>query len=87
MNAGLGNFGVTTMQILIPLVMTIPLLGSLSGDSMTLSSKSGTIFKQIAAGSETWLANAGWVWMLWLVPLAFFRLVFDEQHQNQSRFA
>ncbi|HFQ15836.1 MAG TPA: MFS transporter, partial [Rhodobacteraceae bacterium] len=27
MNAGLGNFGVTTMQILIPLVMTVGLFG------------------------------------------------------------
>ena len=36
MNAGLGNFGVTTMQSLIPLVMTIPMLGALSGDSMIL---------------------------------------------------
>ncbi len=72
MNAGLGNFGVTTMQILIPLVMTVPFLGALSGDPLTLSSTSGTIFKRIAAGSETWLANAGWVWMLWLIPLAYF---------------
>jgi len=72
MNAGLGNFGVTTMQILIPLVMTVPFLGAFSGDSMLLSSTSGTIFKRISAGSETWLANAGWVWMLWLLPLAFF---------------
>ncbi len=71
MNAGLGNFGVTTMQILIPLVMTIPMLGALSGDAMILSSPSGTIFKRIAAGSDTWLSNAGWVWMLWLIPLAF----------------
>lgn len=70
LNAGLGNFGVTTMQILIPLVMTIPLLGPLSGKPMVLSSNSGTIFKRIAAGSETWLSNAGWVWMLWLIPLA-----------------
>ena len=67
MNAGLGNFGVTT----IPLVMTIPFLGALSGDSLILSSNSGTIFKRIVAGSETWLANAGWVWMLWLIPLAY----------------
>ncbi|MBL7014610.1 MAG: NarK/NasA family nitrate transporter [Candidatus Marinimicrobia bacterium] len=72
MNAGLGNFGVTTMQILIPLAMTVPFLGALSGDPLTLSSTSGTIFKRIAAGSETWLANAGWVWMLWLIPLAYF---------------
>jgi hypothetical protein len=28
LNAGLGNFGVTTMQIVIPLVMTVGLLGS-----------------------------------------------------------
>ena len=71
MNAGLGHFGVTTMQILIPLVMTSPFLGALSGDSLILSSNSGTIFKRIGAGSETWLANAGWVWMLWLIPLAY----------------
>jgi len=72
MNAGLGNFGVTTMQILIPLVMTAPFLGFLSGDSMVLSSTSGTIFKRIAAGSPTWLPNAGWVWLFILIPLAFF---------------
>ena len=72
MNAGLGNFGVTTMQILVPLVMTFPMLGAFSGGSMILSSNSGTIFKRISAGSETWLANAGWVWMLLLIPLAYF---------------
>lgn len=71
LNAGLGNFGVTTMQILIPLCMTFPLLGGLSGDALTLAADSGTIFKRVAAGSDTWLSNAGWVWMLWLVPLAF----------------
>jgi len=72
LNAGLGNFGVTTMQILIPLAMTLPLLGSLSGDAMELSKSSGTIFKRIAEGSETWIANAGWIWVLWLIPLGFF---------------
>lgn len=71
MNAGLGNFGVTTMQILIPLGMTAAIVGPLSGDSMILETTSGTIFKQIEAGSETWLSSAGWVWMYWLVPLAF----------------
>ena len=45
--------------------------GAVSGDAMILSSPSGTIFKRIAAGSDTWLSNAGWVWMLWLIPLAF----------------
>lgn len=71
MNAGLGNFGVTTMQILIPLGMTVAIAGGLSGDSMELTSTSGTIFKRIPAGSETWLSSAGWVWMYLLIPLAF----------------
>lgn len=71
MNAGLGNFGVTTMQILIPLGMTAAIVGPLSGDSMILETTSGTIFKQIEAGSETYLSSAGWVWMYWLIPLAF----------------
>ncbi len=71
LNAGLGNFGVTTMQILVPLVMTFPLLGVLSGDPMKLVTTSGTLIGKIEAGSETWIQNAGFLWLLWLVPLAF----------------
>ena len=71
MNAGLGNFGVTTMQILIPLSMTVALAGPWSGSSMILKTASGTIFKRIPAGAETYLSSAGWVWMLFLLPLAF----------------
>ena len=68
LNAGLGNFGVTTMQIVIPLVMTVPLLGSLGGESMTLQKESGWIFGAIAPG--TWIQNAGFAWVLSLVPLS-----------------
>ncbi|MCC7431568.1 antiporter [bacterium] len=71
MNAGLGNFGVTTMQILIPLVMAFPILGALSGEPMQLTSKSGTILGTIPAGSDVWISNAGLVWLLILIPLAF----------------
>jgi len=71
LNAGLGNFGVTTMQILVPLCMTFALLGPISGHSMTLINTSGTLIGKIPAGSQTWISNAGWVWMLWLIPLAF----------------
>lgn len=67
MNAGLGNFGVTTMQILIPLVMTFGLFG---GDSMTLVNTSGTLIGKIPAGTETYIQNAGYVWLLFLIPLA-----------------
>lgn len=70
LNAGLGNFGVTTMQIVIPLVMTLPLLGAFGGDSMTLVKDSGWIFGKIPAGTETWIQNAGYAWVLSLVPLS-----------------
>ena len=36
LNAGLGNFGVTTMQIVIPLVMTMGIFGAIGGGSMEL---------------------------------------------------
>ncbi len=68
MNAGLGNFGVTTMQILIPLVMTFGLFG---GESMLLQNSSGTLIGKIPSGTETYIHNAGFVWLLILIPLAF----------------
>ncbi|MEP2718841.1 antiporter [Pseudophaeobacter sp.] len=68
MNAGLGNFGVTTMQIVIPLVMTFGLFG---GEPMILENTSGTLIGKIPAGTETYIHNAGYVWLLLLVPLAF----------------
>jgi len=67
MNAGLGNFGVTTMQIVIPLVMTFGLFG---GASRTLVNTSGTLIGKIPAGTETYIHNAGFVWLIALVPLA-----------------
>ena len=70
LNAGLGNFGVTTMQIVVPLVMTVPLLGALGGGPETLVKESGWIFGKIAAGTQTWIQNAGFAWVFSLVPLA-----------------
>lgn len=70
LNAGLGNFGVTTMQIVIPLVMTVGLFGSLGGEPMILVKDSGWIFGKIAAGTPTWIQNAGFAWLLSLIPLS-----------------
>ncbi|WP_326538738.1 MFS transporter [Pseudorhodoferax sp.] len=70
LNGGLGNFGVTTMQIVIPLVMTMPLLGALGGEPMTLLKDSGWIFGKIAAGTPAWVQNAGFAWVISLVPLS-----------------
>lgn len=72
LNAGLGNFGVTTMQILIPLFMTFgafTLVGG--GEPMILQKASGTLIGSIPAGSETWIQNGAFLWLLLLIPLAF----------------
>ena len=66
MNAGLGNFGVTTMQIVIPLVMTVGMFG---GTALTLKTTSGTLIGKIAAGTDTYLHNAGFIWVAILIPV------------------
>ncbi|GAB4470934.1 MAG: hypothetical protein OHK0044_13830 [Burkholderiaceae bacterium] len=69
-NAGIGNFGVTTMQVVIPLVMTVSIFGALGGEPMILLKDSGWIFGKIPAGTPTWIQNAGFAWVLSLVPLS-----------------
>lgn len=70
LNAGLGNFGVTTMQIVIPLVMTVGLFGAFGGEAKALVKDSGWIFGKIAAGTPTYIQNAGFAWVLSLIPLS-----------------
>jgi MFS transporter, NNP family, nitrate/nitrite transporter len=70
LNAGLGNFGVTTMQIVIPLVMTVGLFGAFGGEAKALVKDSGWIFGKIAAGTLTYIQNAGFAWVLSLIPLS-----------------
>lgn len=69
LNAGLGNFGVTTMQILIPAVMTIAVFGTIAGGSTELLKDSGTLIGKITAGTPTFIQNAGFIWIAILVPL------------------
>jgi MFS transporter, NNP family, nitrate/nitrite transporter len=57
LNAGLGNLGVTGMQILIPLVMTAAVFGVLSGAPLELERASGTLLGRIPEGTETWIQN------------------------------
>ena len=68
MNAGLGNFGVTTMQILIPLAMTFAV--AVLGDAQILKIASGTLVGKIEAGTPTYLQNAGYIWLIFLIPLS-----------------
>jgi len=67
LNAGLGNAGVTTMQIVVPAVMTIGVIGA----GRVLANTSGWIFGKIPEGTTTYIQNAGFVWLIFLIPLAF----------------
>ena len=52
LNAGLGNLGVSVVQLVVPLVITIGMFGALGGAPQELS-----------AGGRLWLQNAGFVWI------------------------
>ncbi len=52
LNAGLGNLGVSVMQFLVPVVITMGVFGAMGGAPQTL-----------AEGGELWVQNAGFVWV------------------------
>jgi NNP family nitrate/nitrite transporter-like MFS transporter len=56
LNAGLGNLGVSVMQFLVPVVITMGVFGALGGEPQTLSD-----------GDKIWLQNAGFVWVPFLI--------------------
>ena len=55
-NAGLGNLGVSVVQFVVPVVITMGVFGAMGGQSQTIS-----------GGGELWLQNAGFVWVPFLV--------------------
>jgi NNP family nitrate/nitrite transporter-like MFS transporter len=52
LNAGLGNLGVSVMQFVVPLVITMGVFGVFGGNAQTLPD-----------GGRLWLQNAGFVWV------------------------
>ena len=66
LNAGLGNVGVSIMQVLLPFVMTFGLFGPISGKGIPLPTDVGNK----AAGTLVWLQNCGLVWVPILLILA-----------------
>ncbi|PWG01727.1 nitrate/nitrite transporter [Sphingosinicella humi] len=51
-NSGLGNLGVSLMQFLVPIVVTMSLFGALGGQSQVASD-----------GTQVWMQNAGFIWV------------------------
>jgi NNP family nitrate/nitrite transporter-like MFS transporter len=62
LNAGLGNVGVSIMQVLLPFVMTFALFGALGGDGVSLPAALG--------GGLVWIQNCGLIWVPVLFVLA-----------------
>jgi NNP family nitrate/nitrite transporter-like MFS transporter len=63
-NAGLGNLGVSSVQFLAPLVVTMPVWAVLSGDPQTIVNKAGQTV-------EIWAQNAAWIWVPFIAIAAF----------------
>ena len=59
MNAGLGNLGVSVVQFVVPLIITMGVFGALGGEPQNWASNGQT--KQI------WLQNAGFIWIPFIV--------------------
>jgi len=56
MNAGLGNLGVSVMQFVVPIVITMGVFGALGGEP-----------QQLSDGSRLFLQNAGFIWVPFLI--------------------
>jgi MFS transporter, NNP family, nitrate/nitrite transporter len=73
LNAGLGNLGVSAMQVLLPWVTTFALFGALGGAPLPLVSRLG----ELVPGDPLWIQNCGLVWVPVLgvlAVLAWFRM-------------
>ena len=55
MNAGLGNLGVSVVQFVVPLVITMAIFGAWGGESLT--------WAKAGATRQMWLQNAGFIWV------------------------
>lgn len=63
LNAGLGNLGVSVVQFVVPLVITMGLFGKLGGEPIMVAAPSGP--------APLWLQNAGFFFVPFIVLSAF----------------
>jgi NNP family nitrate/nitrite transporter-like MFS transporter len=60
LNAGLGNLGVSVMQFIVPIIITMGVFGALGGEA-----------RVTAEGERLFLQNAGFIWVPFIVASAF----------------
>jgi NNP family nitrate/nitrite transporter-like MFS transporter len=63
-NAGLGNLGVSSMQFLAPLMITVGILGIFGGDPQT------AIDRGAGTQATVWIQNAAFIWVPWIAIAA-----------------
>jgi NNP family nitrate/nitrite transporter-like MFS transporter len=63
LNAGLGNLGVSVVQFVVPLIITIGVFGWLGGEPV--------IVKEGNSEFPMWLQNAGFIWVPFIAASAF----------------
>ncbi|RQW29673.1 NarK family nitrate/nitrite MFS transporter [Rhodobacteraceae bacterium CH30] len=59
LNAGIGNLGVSVVQFVVPLVISIGMFGALGGEGQT--------FVKDGVAKSIWLQNAGFIWVPFIV--------------------
>jgi NNP family nitrate/nitrite transporter-like MFS transporter len=77
LNAGLGNLGVSVMQFVVPIAVTMAVFGALGGPAQTT-----------VEGEQVWMQNAGFVWVPFVLigaVLAWFGM--DDLASARASFA
>ena len=59
LNAGIGNLGVSVVQFVTPLVVSVAVFGALGGEPQT--------YKAADATQQLWLQNAGFIWVPFII--------------------
>ena len=59
LNAGLGNLGVSVLQFVVPLVITVGVFGAIGGAP-----------QQVDASTQLWMQNVGFIWVPFLIVSA-----------------
>lgn len=62
LNAGIGNLGVSVVQFVTPLVVSVAIFGALGGEPQQ--------YQANAATQDLWLQNAGFVWVPFIIVSA-----------------
>jgi NNP family nitrate/nitrite transporter-like MFS transporter len=63
LNAGLGNLGVSVVQFLVPIAITVGVFGWLGGEPVTIQTGAQQV--------PLWLQNAGFIWVPFIAASAF----------------